>query len=95
MTDNEPRKQNVFQTFYNYKRLQSFGTKCHKEYYQMEKSELRPERKSTSLWPSQPEILVTTKKCQFPIPGNVEGRPTEGTIDQENLYYKIMTGVNF
>lgn len=55
----------------------------------MEKSELRPERKSTSLWPSQPEILVTTKKCQFPIPGNVEGRPTEGTIDQENLYSKL------
>lgn len=89
------QENNLFQTFYNYKRLQSFGTKCHKEYYQMEKSELRPERKSISLRPSQPEILVTTKKCQFPIPGNVEGRPTEGTVDQENLYYKIMTGVNF
>lgn len=35
------------------------------------------------------------KKCQFPILGNVEGRPTEGTIDKENLYYKIMTGLIF
>ena len=92
MKDNEPRKQNVSQTFYNYKRLQSFGTKCRKEYYQMEKSELWPEMKSISLRPSQPEILVTTKKCQFPILGNVEGRPTEGKIDKESLYYKIMMG---
>lgn len=78
------------------KPLQSFGTKSHKEYFLTEKSELQSEMQSGSLRSSQPEILVTTKKCQVPILGSVGGRPIEGTTDKENLYYKIIMepGVN-
>lgn len=62
----------------------------------MEKSELQSEIKYGSVWSSQAENLVTTKKCQVPRSGRIRGRTKEETHGKKNLYYKTIMelGVN-
>lgn len=80
------------------KKLWHLGRKCPKAYllFQMEKSEFNVKQKYRSLQSSQPENLVTAKKCQVLRFGRVGGRTTEGTSHKGNLYKIIMElRVNF